>query len=190
MEIIIPAHFAGPIPHAHDGFDEAIYALSGQLQVTGDDQPRQAAAGSMFAAPRRHRHGFSNPYDSDALVLGVWAPAEPAIAFMRDIGAALIPGTPPDPLLQDTDILQLSDPGLDGIEDPHEELNVDWPWAPTGPRHGSRSSRIWNPGTSAGPFADKHPRAVLIPRNVLGTEQIDFMPGRMVVVRNAIAPSA
>jgi len=97
MEITIPPHFAGPVPHAHDQFDEAIYVLSGQLQVTGDDQPRKAAAGSMFAAPRGHRHGFSNPYDSDARVLGVWAPAQPAIAFMRDIGAALIPGTPPDP---------------------------------------------------------------------------------------------
>jgi hypothetical protein len=31
----------------------------------------------------------------------------------------------PDVLLQDTDIVQLFDPGLDGIEDPHEELNVD-----------------------------------------------------------------
>ena len=24
MEITVPAHFAGPIPHAHDDFDEAI----------------------------------------------------------------------------------------------------------------------------------------------------------------------
>jgi hypothetical protein len=31
----------------------------------------------------------------------------------------------PGVLLQDTDILQLFDPGLDGIEDPHDELNVD-----------------------------------------------------------------
>lgn len=30
----------------------------------------------------------------------------------------------PDVLLQDTDILQLFEPGLDGIEDPDEELNV------------------------------------------------------------------
>jgi len=29
-------------------------------------------------------------------VLGIWAPAAPAI-FMRDIGAALTPDTPPDP---------------------------------------------------------------------------------------------
>ena len=96
MELLIPAHFAGPIPHAHDEFDEAIYVLRGQLQVTGD-QTLEAAAGSMFTAPRGSRHGFSNPYDAEALVLGVWAPAGPALAFMRDVGAALSPGTPPDP---------------------------------------------------------------------------------------------
>ena len=96
MEIVIPAHFAGPIPHAHDAFDEAIYVLRGQLRVTGD-QTLEAAAGSMFTAPRGSRHGFSNPYDADALVLGVWAPAGPALAFMRDVGAALSPDTPPDP---------------------------------------------------------------------------------------------
>jgi mannose-6-phosphate isomerase-like protein (cupin superfamily) len=96
MEIVIPAHFAGPIPHAHDAFDEALYVLRGQLEVTGD-QTLEAAAGSMFTAPRGSRHGFSNPYDDEALVLGVWAPAGPALAFMRDVGAALSPDTPPDP---------------------------------------------------------------------------------------------
>ena len=96
MEIVIPAHFAGPIPHVHDGFDEAIYLLRGQLQVTGD-QTLEAPAGSMFTAPRGSRHGFSNPYDADAVVLGIWAPAGPALAFMRDIGAALSPDTPPGP---------------------------------------------------------------------------------------------
>jgi quercetin dioxygenase-like cupin family protein len=96
MEMVIPAHFAGPIPHAHDAFDEAIYVLRGQLQVTGD-QTLEAGAGSMFTAPRGSRHGFSNPYDADALVLGVWSPSGPALAFMRDVGAALSPDTPPDP---------------------------------------------------------------------------------------------
>jgi mannose-6-phosphate isomerase-like protein (cupin superfamily) len=96
MELLILAHFTGPIPHAHDEFDEAIYVLRGQLQVTGD-QTLEAAAGSMFTAPRGSRHGFSNPYDADALVLGVWAPAGPALAFMREVGAALSPDTPPDP---------------------------------------------------------------------------------------------
>lgn len=96
MEITVPPQFAGPIPHAHDAFDEAIYVLAGRLQVTGDDQPQEAAAGSMFVAPRGRRHGFSNPYPEGALVLGIWAPAEPGLAFMREIGVALDPRTPPD----------------------------------------------------------------------------------------------
>ncbi len=32
-----------------------------------------------------------------ALVLGIWSPADPALAFMREIGAALRPDSPPDP---------------------------------------------------------------------------------------------
>ena len=97
MELTIPGHFAGPIPHAHDEFDEAIYVLSGRLLVAGDDTPQEAAPGSMFVAPRGQRHGFSNPSAEQALVLGIWAPPEPALAFMRDIGAALKPDAPPDP---------------------------------------------------------------------------------------------
>jgi quercetin dioxygenase-like cupin family protein len=96
MQLTVPAHFAGPIPHAHDAFDEAIYVLRGRLLVAGDDEPQEAPAGSMFVAPRGQRHAFSNPHGTVALVLGIWAPAAPAIAFMRDIGAALTPGTPPD----------------------------------------------------------------------------------------------
>ena len=51
----------------------------------------------MFVARRGQRHGFSNPSAGQALVLGIWAPPEPALAFMKDIGAALTPDTPPDP---------------------------------------------------------------------------------------------
>ena len=89
MEITIPPHFVEPVPHAHDRFDEAIYVLSGRLLVIGDDEPQQALPGSMFVAPRGHRHGFSNPSGEVTRVLGLWAPAESALAFMTDIGAAL-----------------------------------------------------------------------------------------------------
>ena len=97
MELTVPPHFAGPIPHAHDEFDEAIYVLSGRLLVHGDGEPAEAVPGSLFVAPRGHRHGFSNPSAEGALVLGIWAPPEPALAFMREIGAALSPDVPPDP---------------------------------------------------------------------------------------------
>lgn len=51
MEITIPGHLGGPIPHAHDEFDEAIYVLSGRLLVGGDAEPQQAAPGSVSVAP-------------------------------------------------------------------------------------------------------------------------------------------
>jgi hypothetical protein len=41
----------------------------------------------MFSAPRGHRHGFSNPCPEEALVLGIWSPADPALSFMREIYA-------------------------------------------------------------------------------------------------------
>jgi quercetin dioxygenase-like cupin family protein len=110
MEITVPAHFAGPIPHAHDGFDEAIYVLHGRLLVVGDDEPQAAAAGSMFVAARGQRHGFSNPHDADAVVLGIWAPAGPAIAFMRDIGAVLSPGQSARPRSDEQDLRQARQP--------------------------------------------------------------------------------
>ena len=67
MELTVPPHFAGPIPHAHDEFDEAIYVLSGRLLVHGDGEPTEAVPGSLFVAPRGHRHGFSNPSAEGAL---------------------------------------------------------------------------------------------------------------------------
>ena len=62
MELTVPPHFAGPIPHAHDEFDEAIYVLSGRLLVHGDDEPAEAVPGSLFVAPRgRTARGSQQP---------------------------------------------------------------------------------------------------------------------------------
>ena len=71
MEITAPPHFAGSIPHAHDDLDEAIYVLSGRLLVFGDGGPQDTLPGSMFVAPRGHRHGFSNPSGEVAQALGL-----------------------------------------------------------------------------------------------------------------------
>ena len=35
MEITIPAGFVGPVPHAHDEFDEAIYVLTAGWRCSG-----------------------------------------------------------------------------------------------------------------------------------------------------------
>ena len=65
--------------------------------VGGQGELEEARPGSMFVALRGQRHAFSNPFDEPALVLGLWAPPGPALAFMRDVGAALRPDAPPDP---------------------------------------------------------------------------------------------
>ena len=96
-QLTVPPGFAGPPPHIHHDFDEAIYVLTGALtMVTGHNDPRPAPAGTLILAPRGTRHTFANPGDAPAHVLGVWSPGS-ALAFMEDIGPALSPAGPPDP---------------------------------------------------------------------------------------------
>ena len=88
-ELIVPELFPGPPPHSHDLFDEAIYVLDGSIVVIGDDGSIRIGAGELFVAPRTERHGFANPFDAPARVLGIWGPAGPAMEFMSAVGAAL-----------------------------------------------------------------------------------------------------
>jgi mannose-6-phosphate isomerase-like protein (cupin superfamily) len=97
-EMIVPPRFAGPVPHAHHGFDEGIYIVDGGLLLTiGDGPTVEARAGSFFLAPRGVRHAFANPGASPTRVLGVWAPGPAGLAFMADVGAVIPPGGAPDP---------------------------------------------------------------------------------------------
>jgi quercetin dioxygenase-like cupin family protein len=57
VEMTVPARFAGPVPHAHHGFDEGIYIVDGGLLLTvGRERPVEAGTGSFFVAPRGVRH--------------------------------------------------------------------------------------------------------------------------------------
>jgi len=95
----IPARFAGPPPHHHDDFDEALYVLEGALTMTvGRAEPEPAPTGTLIFAPRGVRHCFANPHDQPALVLGTLTPGT-ALAFIAEIGAALPPTGPVDPEL-------------------------------------------------------------------------------------------
>lgn len=96
-ELTVPAGFAGPPPHVHHDFDEAIYILDGSLtMIIGRDDPQLAPTGSLILAARGIRHTFANPNDKPARVLGLWSPGS-ALTFMEDIGAALPAAGPPDP---------------------------------------------------------------------------------------------
>lgn len=96
--MMVPARFRGPIPHAHDTFDEFIYVIEGVILAgVDDDEPSEAPAGSLLRALRGTRHFFSNPFDVPARVLGLWSPPTTGLDFIKVVGAALPPDGPPDP---------------------------------------------------------------------------------------------
>lgn len=88
-EMEMPAGFLSPPPAIHNGFDEAIYVVSGSITVVrGHDHARTVSAGGLFLIPRGTRHAFANESDEPAQVLGMWSPGS-ALRFVTDIGAAL-----------------------------------------------------------------------------------------------------
>jgi mannose-6-phosphate isomerase-like protein (cupin superfamily) len=98
-ELTVPPNFAGPPPHIHHGFDEALYVLSGALTMVKDrGEPELVPVGGLILASRGIRHTFANPHDEPATVIGVWSPST-AMDFMTEIGAALPASGPPDPEL-------------------------------------------------------------------------------------------
>jgi quercetin dioxygenase-like cupin family protein len=60
--------------HVHDGEDEAIYVLDGELSGFCDDEQWVAAAGSLIFVPRDRPHGFRVTSPGVARVLVVIGP--------------------------------------------------------------------------------------------------------------------
>ncbi|MGH3896863.1 MAG: cupin domain-containing protein [Pseudonocardiaceae bacterium] len=75
-ELTVSAGFAGPPPHVHHDFVEAVYVLDGSLRVIiGRNNPRPAPTGSLIFAARGIRHTFANPNDKPgARPKPVWSP--------------------------------------------------------------------------------------------------------------------
>lgn len=95
-EMEVPAGFMSPPPAIHNGFDEALYVVSGQLSVVrGHDHARTVGAGMLFLVPRGTRHAFVNETDEPAHVIGMWSPGS-SLRFVADIGAALPSSGYPD----------------------------------------------------------------------------------------------
>ena len=98
IEIVIPAHNAGPPLHTHD-FDEAFYILEGELIFQVEDELTTKRAGELAFVPRNVAHALANHSDADARYLLVCTPA----GFERHWGriAAASQGVePPDWALQ------------------------------------------------------------------------------------------
>jgi quercetin dioxygenase-like cupin family protein len=98
IEIVVPAHNAGPPLHTHD-FDEAFYMLEGELIFQVEDELTTKRVGELAFAPRNVAHALANDSDADARYLLVCTPA----GFERHWGriAAASKGVePPDWALQ------------------------------------------------------------------------------------------
>jgi quercetin dioxygenase-like cupin family protein len=98
IEIVLPAHNAGPPLHTHD-FDEAFYILEGELIFQVEDELFTKRAGEIAFVPRNVAHALANHSDADARYLLVCTPA----GFERHWGrtAAAAQGVaPPDWALQ------------------------------------------------------------------------------------------
>jgi quercetin dioxygenase-like cupin family protein len=98
MEIVVPAHNAGPPLHRHD-FDEAFYMLEGELIFQVEDELFSKRAGEFSFAPRNVAHALANHSEADARYLLVCTPAGLERHFAR-IAAASQGVEPPDWALQ------------------------------------------------------------------------------------------
>lgn len=98
IEIVVPAHSAGPDLHTHD-FDEAFYLLEGELIFQVEDEVITKRAGEFSFAPRNVAHTLANHSDGDARYLLACTPAGLERHFER-IAAASQGVDPPDWALQ------------------------------------------------------------------------------------------
>ena len=98
IEIVVPAHNAGPPLHTHD-FDEAFYVLEGELIFQVEDELITKRAGELAFAPRNVAHALANHSDADARYLLVCTPAG-FERHWRRLAAASQGVEPPDWALQ------------------------------------------------------------------------------------------
>ena len=69
-----PPMGGGPPAHHHNSYDEAFYALSGEMEFCVDGETARVPAGSMAFVPRGATHAFRNPSSEPAHLLVVTTP--------------------------------------------------------------------------------------------------------------------
>jgi|HubBroStandDraft_6_1064221.scaffolds.fasta_scaffold36531_2 mannose-6-phosphate isomerase-like protein (cupin superfamily) len=73
-EGVVPARTAGPPLHVHDGTDEALYILEGEVTIRLGQQTIRAGADSFVWMPRGVPHTFANLGGVPARMLGLAVP--------------------------------------------------------------------------------------------------------------------
>lgn len=87
-----------PLPHSHDGYEEAIYGLAGTLTFTVEGVAHPIGPGDAICVKPGEVHGFANGGEIDSKTLVTITPGVLEPAFFREIGAVLSDanGGPPD----------------------------------------------------------------------------------------------
>lgn len=92
LEATVPPG-GGPQPHIHTAEDEALYVLSGELEVLNGDKPLAAGAGDFVFIPRGTLHRFHNVGVHAVRMVLLFTPAG-FDQFFLDAGDRAIPGEP------------------------------------------------------------------------------------------------
>jgi quercetin dioxygenase-like cupin family protein len=98
FEFDVPAGMSVAAPHSHDGYEETIYGLDGELTWTVEGTPIVVGPGDVLLIPRGARHQFENTGDGAATALAVVTPGVLGPAYFREVAAILdaAAGGPPD----------------------------------------------------------------------------------------------
>lgn len=98
FEADVPASARVPIAHSHDGYEETIYGLEGELTWTVEGTPIDVGPGEALFIPRGAVHQFENAGDVDAKALAIVTPGILGPDFFREVAAILdsAAGGPPD----------------------------------------------------------------------------------------------
>ena len=96
FEFLVAPGAKVPVPHYHEGFDEAAYGIEGVLTFTVDGVPHRIGPGDRCFIPRGKVHHFVNDGTAPVRALPVLTPAVGGRAFFREM-AALMKAGPPDP---------------------------------------------------------------------------------------------
>lgn len=73
-EFVLPAWSRGPVMHLHDSVDEALYLLTGRLDLQLGDERLFAEAGDFVWMPHGVQHGFSCASDEGVRALALALP--------------------------------------------------------------------------------------------------------------------
>jgi quercetin dioxygenase-like cupin family protein len=84
------------MPHSHDGFDETVYGLSGEITMVVDGVPHPIREGDVIHVPRGAVHGFG--VKDAASILAISTPGLFGAQYFREMADALnaANGGPPD----------------------------------------------------------------------------------------------